>query len=388
MQTALQTAPKTSLLATMAARYQMDPEVFKNTIKATVMPAGATNEQMAAFLLVANQYELNPVTKEIYAFPARGGGVTPVVGVDGWINLAQRRPEFDGMEFEYGKDAEGNIESCTCIIYRKDRTRPIIVTEFMEECRRNTDPWKSHPRRLIRHKAVIQAIRYAFGFSGIKDEDEVIAPEHNITPKASVVDLNAKLRESESFEDEAPRETAAAQREDTATAETTTEPEPPEWPKQIDGVWYDQRGVAYNPAFHGFARDAKAPAVTEEGVFRRRRGHDPEALNAYEAEQLADRKSPPQEEQIDEQSAQRQDDAPPVDVETDAALQWAETNCGWSGDLSHLADIADEQMQRAASMRQAAEHSDDPQRHREELEQAEAVRRRGEVLMAYVSANR
>jgi len=183
-----------SLLVSMASKYQMDPDVFKNTIKATVMPAGATNEQMAAFLLVANHYDLNPITKEIYAFPAKGGGVTPVVGIDGWVNLAQRHAQFDGVDFAYGDD------SVTCRVYRKDRSHPIVVTEFMDECRRNTDPWKTHPKRMLRHKALIQAIRYAFGFAGIKDEDdaEVIAGHKERVITGSVVDLNAKLEKETS----------------------------------------------------------------------------------------------------------------------------------------------------------------------------------------------
>lgn len=190
--------PRVSLIAVMASKYSMEPSAFQQTIKATVMPANATNEQMAAFLLVANEYDLNPITKEIYAFPAKGGGVTPVVGIDGWINLAQRRPEFDGMEHEWEHDEKGNPVSCTCRIYRKDRTRPVIVTEFMDECRRPTDPWRSHPRRMLRHKATIQAIRYAFGFAGIKDEDdaEVISGTVIEAQPRRVSDLNAKLAAS------------------------------------------------------------------------------------------------------------------------------------------------------------------------------------------------
>ena len=69
-------------------------------------------------------------------------------------------------------DFQQDGESCTCRIYRKDRSHPIVVTEYMDECRRNTQPWKSHPRRMLRHKAMIQAARLAFGFTGIYDEDE------------------------------------------------------------------------------------------------------------------------------------------------------------------------------------------------------------------------
>ena len=117
-------------------------------------------------MIVAGQYGLNPFTREIYAFPDRNNGIVPVVGVDGWARIINGNKQFDGMEFE--QDAE----SCTCKIYRKDRSHPVSVTEFMDECRRETQPWKSHPRRMLRHKSMIQAARLAFGFAGIFDEDE------------------------------------------------------------------------------------------------------------------------------------------------------------------------------------------------------------------------
>ena len=69
-------------------------------------------------------------------------------------------------------DFEQDAESCTCIIYRKDRSRPVKVTEFMDECKRGTGPWQSHPRRMLRHKAMIQCARLAFGYAGIYDRDE------------------------------------------------------------------------------------------------------------------------------------------------------------------------------------------------------------------------
>jgi hypothetical protein len=46
------------------------------------------------------------------------------------------------------------------------------VIEYMSECFRQTDPWKKWPNRMLRHKAAIQAARYAFGFSGIMEPDE------------------------------------------------------------------------------------------------------------------------------------------------------------------------------------------------------------------------
>lgn len=135
-------------------------------LKATAFKGDPSDAQMTALLVVANQYGLNPWTKEIYAFPDRQNGIVPVVGVDGWSRIINDHPQFDGMEYRQ------DDESCTCIIYRKDRKHPVSVTEWMSECRRDTGPWKSHPKRMLRHKATIQCARLAFGYSGIYDQDE------------------------------------------------------------------------------------------------------------------------------------------------------------------------------------------------------------------------
>lgn len=164
-----------SVLVKMANAYDMEPSTFLATIKATVMPNGGkdvSNEQVAAFLSVAQQYGLNPFTREIYAFPAKGGGIQQIVSIDGWLKLINNHPQFDGMEFVDGNDDNGRVVSVTCKIFRKDRGHSIEATEYLSECSRGTDPWKQWPRRMLRHKAAIQAARYAFSFSGIVDPDE------------------------------------------------------------------------------------------------------------------------------------------------------------------------------------------------------------------------
>ena len=128
-----------------------DPEELLATLKQTAFKGQVSDAQMTALLIVAGQYGLNPWTKEIYAFPDKNNGIVPVVGVDGWARIMNDHPQFDGMEFEQDDD------SCTCKIFRKDRSRPIVVTEYMAECKRsNVGPWTSHPRRMLRHKAMIQ----------------------------------------------------------------------------------------------------------------------------------------------------------------------------------------------------------------------------------------
>ena len=169
-QTAVATIKRPSLITSMAGKYNIDPGKFLETLKATILPK-ASDEEMQAFCIVANAYELNPFLKEIHAFPNKAGGITPVVGVDGWCSLMNRRPEFDGIEFEV-EDVDGKPHAVTASIHIKGRSRPVRVTEYYSECFRNTDPWNKSPRRMLRHKALIQGARIAFGFAGIHDEDE------------------------------------------------------------------------------------------------------------------------------------------------------------------------------------------------------------------------
>lgn len=155
----------------LAAQFDMgDGSGLTDVLKATAFKSGTqvSDAQMTALLVVANQYGLNPFTREIFAFPDKGG-IVPVVGVDGWSRIMNNHPQFDGMDFKFDEEAA----SCTCIIHRKDRSHPISATEYLAECRRDNSPaWKSHPRRMLRHKAMIQAARLAFGFAGIYDQDE------------------------------------------------------------------------------------------------------------------------------------------------------------------------------------------------------------------------
>lgn len=173
----------TTLTKKLASQLDLgDGTGLTETLKATAFKSNVqvSDDQMTALLIVANQYGLNPWTKEIYAFPDKGG-IVPVVGVDGWSRIMNTHDQFDGMEFKQ------DDQSCTCIIYRKDRSHPTSATEYMDECKRDNSPaWKSHPRRMLRHKAMIQAARLAFGFTGIYDQDEaeriIEVKEIDVTP--------------------------------------------------------------------------------------------------------------------------------------------------------------------------------------------------------------
>jgi phage recombination protein Bet len=226
-------------MATMAERFGVPEKEMLETLKATAFKqkdGQVSDAQMTALLIVANQYGLNPWTKEIYAYPDKGG-IVPVVGVDGWARIINENPQLDGIEFNHsekmvdfkGKKAHEWIE---CIITRKDRAKPTVVREYFDEVSRDltyANPWNTHPKRMHRHKALIQCSRVAFGFVGIYDEDEAERiVEKDITPAKPAIVMPQAAKPAQAPAAEAKPEPAVIEGEfipakaetvDTATGE-------------------------------------------------------------------------------------------------------------------------------------------------------------------------
>ena len=60
------------------------------------------------------------------------------MGVDGWSRIINDHPQYDGVEFVYAdkmvKMPGANVECpewIECVIYRKDRSRPTRIKEFI-----------------------------------------------------------------------------------------------------------------------------------------------------------------------------------------------------------------------------------------------------------------
>ena len=172
-----------NLLIQVAQQCSIEPAELQDVLMKTIMPNNTKPENVTAFLAVAKQHNLNPLTREIYAFPAKSGGISVVMSVDGWNKIMNQHPQFDGIEFNHATDEKGQVTSVTATIYRKDRQRPTVVTEFLSECNTGSQPWKQYPSRMLRHAAMKQAIRLAFGLSGVAPEPEATEEEESPAPK-------------------------------------------------------------------------------------------------------------------------------------------------------------------------------------------------------------
>jgi len=232
---AVATRTEQSPLIMLGARFDIAPAKLVEVLRGTVIKPDkngktATNEEVAAFCIVANQYKLNPFTREIHAFASGDKGIVPIVGIDGWTHIVNSRGDFDGCEFEETADDKGGPVSITCRMYVKGREHPVCATERFAECKRNSIPWNTMPWRMLRHKAYMQAARYAFGLSGIYDEDEA----RDIVSRAT--DVTAEVRMAPRRKGEAapavelpatPAETAEPKEQ---AAPAAGEPEPPKEP--------------------------------------------------------------------------------------------------------------------------------------------------------------
>ena len=182
----------------MAQKYNMDSDNFIKTFKASLFKSlkrEPTNEEVGMMMIVAHEYDLNPFVGQIYAFPAKNGGIVPVVGIDGFSTIAERNKDYDGFEIAFAptnftmmkKDKNGADTSvaeskpcpeyCEIRVFRKNLTHPIVVREYLDEVycspRNGFDgAWQSHTKRMLRHKTIIQGFRLAFSITGIYDEDE------------------------------------------------------------------------------------------------------------------------------------------------------------------------------------------------------------------------
>ena len=148
--------------------------VTQNAFRSLVVWSEADMERL---LLTCEALDLSPVGRDVYAVQQESGaGVLIAVGVEGWSRIVNQHPQYDGMEFEESQELEGGVPAwIRCTIHRRDRRVSISVKEYLCEALRDTGAWQTHPRRMLRHKAMVQCARLAFELptiSGVYDIDE------------------------------------------------------------------------------------------------------------------------------------------------------------------------------------------------------------------------
>jgi hypothetical protein len=156
----------------------MSPESFVQALTCTSLSSLVVWSQLdlETLLLAAERHGLNPLGREV--FLVREGDsledtAVLVVGVDGWSRVLNAHKKFAGMQFRESAELLDGVPTwIECTLHRWDRRVPTSVREYLDEVRGTSLPWLTHPRRMLRHKALVQCARLAFGLVGIHDHDE------------------------------------------------------------------------------------------------------------------------------------------------------------------------------------------------------------------------
>lgn len=163
-------------------------------------PQGLTDKDFNAFIYLCEQYELDPLKKEMHIGLRSGKGVAQVTR-DGLLKIANRDPQFDGIggdivyegdtlakrdnesiHITYGAEHlvfnHEKITGAFANVYRKDRSKCTTVfvsfKDYFKKSTGNTPSiWEQFPNAMILKVAESMALKRAFSLSGLTSQEEV-----------------------------------------------------------------------------------------------------------------------------------------------------------------------------------------------------------------------
>jgi len=182
-------------MSTALARVDFDKEQLA-VIESQFFPSGTSKAEQAYCFSVARELCLNPITKEIFFVKRRQqigevwvAKVEPMVGRDGFLSIAHRTSQFDGIEtsaairdvpiLENGQWQMKQQLVAECSVWRKDSSKPFTVqVAYNEYCQKTAEGkptkfWAEKPETMLKKVAESQALRKAFNIHGVYSPEEL-----------------------------------------------------------------------------------------------------------------------------------------------------------------------------------------------------------------------
>ena len=197
------------------------PSEMVDTIKSTVAK-GATDEELAVFLSVANQYHLNPFLKEIW-FTKMGDDVAIMTSRDGYRKLAMREPTFvkcqsmavyENDEFEmelamgeiinlthkFKQNDRGAIKGAYAVLKTTTHENYVAYVDFREYDKKN-NIWRKYSSAMIRKVAENDVYQRFVDINGLNDyesmpkkfRDELIEEEYDYSEEFEPIDIQGVI---------------------------------------------------------------------------------------------------------------------------------------------------------------------------------------------------
>jgi len=140
---------------------------------------GATDPEFKIFCEMAKLLGLNPMLKQIWCVKNKNRPDLPAqiyASRDGFLAIAHRSGQFDGMQSGTRKNDEGD-EIGWCRIWRKDASHPFEVEILRKEYDTHKNLWESKPQTMTIKVAEAHCLRRAFDIQGVYTPDEMPEPD-------------------------------------------------------------------------------------------------------------------------------------------------------------------------------------------------------------------
>ena len=158
-----QVSPMAKALKGAAQAVGMTPASLTTWFSQYPQLSEAVQESCLRFIA---EYRLNPRADEIDLVQFEEGRWQVFITVNGWAKLINAHPAFCGIEFSEASELDQGVPIWMgCAIYRTDRVKPIEVKEYFSEMKTEHAAWQQMPRRMLRHRAMQQCARLAFGIT-------------------------------------------------------------------------------------------------------------------------------------------------------------------------------------------------------------------------------
>ena len=162
-------------------------------LKASVCK-GFSDQEAQVFAFRCQAMGLSPLSGQITAFK-QGGGVIPIVTIDGYRAIAARIDPNYVVEIEFlsGNDwvdwiPDEAASQCRAKVYRSGSERPVVKAVSRKEFSGSGNPWRTMPNHMLAKVAESHALRMAYpqSLAGTYSTDEMPAGK---TVQAQVTDI-------------------------------------------------------------------------------------------------------------------------------------------------------------------------------------------------------
>lgn len=172
-------------------KYDWSDEKAQHLLKNTIAK-GANAEEFALFREMCRATGLNPFTKEIWFIKTKGG-VQLMTGINGLYAIANRHPQYDGIEVEVVEES-GKPQTATARCYRKDRGRPSVGVARWSEYGKAHGVWTQMPFLMLEKCAESLALRKAFPqeMNGLYTQEEM-GSQYGVDNSGGTVDVDIEF---------------------------------------------------------------------------------------------------------------------------------------------------------------------------------------------------